>query len=97
MGQGGRNLLPPDIRHDHLAPQLPCCCCLQSGIRSDYRSGGFASTRIVLGLVPERMAAFPPIAEVSLAPGRAEPAPVIHHAPGENLEHVDVALIDSAA
>jgi DNA-binding XRE family transcriptional regulator len=33
----------------------------------------------------------------SLAPGLAEPAPVIHYAPGENLEHVDVALIDSAA
>jgi hypothetical protein len=26
----------------------------------------------------------------------ADPAPVIHYAPGENLEHVDVALIDSA-
>jgi phosphatidylserine/phosphatidylglycerophosphate/cardiolipin synthase-like enzyme len=26
----------------------------------------------------------------------AEPAPVIHYAPGENLEHVDVALIDRA-
>jgi hypothetical protein len=26
----------------------------------------------------------------------ADPAPVIHHAPGENLEHVDVALIDRA-
>src|ERR1700730_6508881 len=32
----------------------------------------------------------------SLAPGRAEPAPVIHYAPVENLEHVDVALIDRA-
>jgi phosphatidylserine/phosphatidylglycerophosphate/cardiolipin synthase-like enzyme len=30
----------------------------------------------------------------SLAPCCAEPAPVIHYAPGENLEHVDVALID---
>ena len=29
-------------------------------------------------------------------PCRAEPAPVIHYAPGENLEHVDVALIDRA-
>jgi phosphatidylserine/phosphatidylglycerophosphate/cardiolipin synthase-like enzyme len=28
------------------------------------------------------------------APGRADPA--IHYAPAENLEHVDVALIDSA-
>ena len=32
----------------------------------------------------------------SLAPGRAEPAPVIHYAPGENLEHIDVDLIDRA-
>jgi phosphatidylserine/phosphatidylglycerophosphate/cardiolipin synthase-like enzyme len=32
----------------------------------------------------------------SLAPGRADPAPVIHYAPIENLEHVDVALIDRA-
>jgi phosphatidylserine/phosphatidylglycerophosphate/cardiolipin synthase-like enzyme len=32
----------------------------------------------------------------SLAPGRAEPAPAIHYAPVENLEHVDVALIDRA-
>jgi hypothetical protein len=29
-------------------------------------------------------------------PCRADPAPVIHYAPAENLEHVDVALIDSA-
>jgi steroid delta-isomerase len=29
-------------------------------------------------------------------PCRAEPAPVIHYAPTENLEHVDVALIDRA-
>jgi hypothetical protein len=27
---------------------------------------------------------------------RADPAPVIHYAPTENLEHVDVELIDSA-
>ena len=33
----------------------------------------------------------------SLAPCLAEPAPSIHYAPGENLEHVDVALIDGAA
>jgi hypothetical protein len=32
----------------------------------------------------------------SLAPCGADLAPVIHYAPGENLEHVDVALIDSA-
>ena len=29
-------------------------------------------------------------------PCRADPAPVIHYAPAENLEHVDVALIDRA-
>jgi hypothetical protein len=28
--------------------------------------------------------------------GTAYPAPVIHYAPGENLEHVDVDLIDRA-
>jgi phosphatidylserine/phosphatidylglycerophosphate/cardiolipin synthase-like enzyme len=27
---------------------------------------------------------------------RADPAPIIHYAPAENLEHIDVALIDSA-
>jgi phosphatidylserine/phosphatidylglycerophosphate/cardiolipin synthase-like enzyme len=33
----------------------------------------------------------------SLAPPCcADPAPVIHYAPGENLEHADVALIDRA-
>jgi hypothetical protein len=32
----------------------------------------------------------------SLAPGKADPAPVIHYAPAESLEHVDVALIDRA-
>jgi phosphatidylserine/phosphatidylglycerophosphate/cardiolipin synthase-like enzyme len=32
----------------------------------------------------------------SLVPGAADPAPAIHYAPGENLEHVDVALIDGA-
>ena len=32
----------------------------------------------------------------SLAPCCADPAPVIHYAPVENLEHVDVALIDHA-
>jgi phosphatidylserine/phosphatidylglycerophosphate/cardiolipin synthase-like enzyme len=29
-------------------------------------------------------------------PSRANPAPSIHYAPAENLEHVDVALIDAA-
>jgi phosphatidylserine/phosphatidylglycerophosphate/cardiolipin synthase-like enzyme len=29
-------------------------------------------------------------------PGVADPTPIIHYAPAENLEHVDVALIDGA-
>jgi hypothetical protein len=33
----------------------------------------------------------------SLAPCHADPAPVIHYAPAENLEHIDVALIDRAS
>ena len=32
----------------------------------------------------------------SLSPCAADPAPAIHYAPAENLEHVDVALIDRA-
>ena len=32
----------------------------------------------------------------SLAPCCADPAPIIHYAPTENLEHIDVALIDRA-
>ena len=32
----------------------------------------------------------------SLSPCTADPAPAIHYAPAENLEHVDVALIDRA-
>ena|ERR1700758_840663 len=27
---------------------------------------------------------------------RADPAPTVHYAPGENLEHIDVELIDAA-
>jgi phosphatidylserine/phosphatidylglycerophosphate/cardiolipin synthase-like enzyme len=30
------------------------------------------------------------------ATSRADPAPTIHYAPAETLEHVDVALVDSA-
>ena len=38
-----------------------------------------------------------PAAIASLAPPCcADPAPIIHYAPGENLEHIDVALIDRA-
>jgi hypothetical protein len=32
----------------------------------------------------------------SLAPCSPDPAPIVHYAPAENLEHVDVALIDGA-
>jgi phosphatidylserine/phosphatidylglycerophosphate/cardiolipin synthase-like enzyme len=32
----------------------------------------------------------------SLTPCHADPAPIIHYAPTENLEHVDIALIDRA-
>jgi phosphatidylserine/phosphatidylglycerophosphate/cardiolipin synthase-like enzyme len=32
----------------------------------------------------------------ALATGAADPAPIIHYAPGENVEHFDVALIDRA-
>ena len=32
----------------------------------------------------------------SFSPCAADPAPAIHYAPAENLEHVDVALIDRA-
>ena len=32
----------------------------------------------------------------SLTPCCADPAPVIHFAPAENLEHINVALIDRA-
>jgi phosphatidylserine/phosphatidylglycerophosphate/cardiolipin synthase-like enzyme len=31
-----------------------------------------------------------------IVPAYADPAPVIHYAPGENLERIDVALIDTA-
>jgi len=32
----------------------------------------------------------------SFSPCAADPAPAIHYAPAENLEHIDVALIDRA-
>ena len=37
-----------------------------------------------------------PILALPASPCSADPAPVIHYAPAENLEHVDVALIDRA-
>jgi phosphatidylserine/phosphatidylglycerophosphate/cardiolipin synthase-like enzyme len=33
---------------------------------------------------------------VAVAPCLADPAPAIHYAPAENLEHLDVTLIDQA-
>jgi len=33
---------------------------------------------------------------ISISACRADPAPVIHYTPVENLEHADVALIDQA-
>jgi phosphatidylserine/phosphatidylglycerophosphate/cardiolipin synthase-like enzyme len=53
-----------------------------------------ASWSVSLNLLRTSVAAVLYLA--SLAPCCAEPAPVIHYAPGENLEHVDVALIDRA-
>jgi hypothetical protein len=53
-----------------------------------------ASCSVSLNLLRTSIAAILFLA--SLAPCRADPAPVIHYAPGENLEHVDVALIDRA-
>jgi phosphatidylserine/phosphatidylglycerophosphate/cardiolipin synthase-like enzyme len=53
-----------------------------------------ASSSVSLNLLRTSIAALLFLA--SLAPGLADPAPVIHYAPIENLEHVDVALIDSA-
>jgi phosphatidylserine/phosphatidylglycerophosphate/cardiolipin synthase-like enzyme len=53
-----------------------------------------ASWSVSLNLLRTSIAALLFLA--SLAPGLADPAPVIHYAPIENLEHVDVALIDSA-
>ncbi|WP_051952898.1 hypothetical protein [Methylocapsa aurea] len=48
-----------------------------------------------------RVSAFPVSVGVglilaSLAAGFAEQPPIIHYAPAENLEHIDVALIDQA-
>src|SRR3984893_3829771 len=36
------------------------------------------------------------IAAILFLAGKAEPAPAIHYAPAENLEHIDVVLIDRA-
>jgi hypothetical protein len=36
------------------------------------------------------------LAVAPLTPCCADPAPVIHYAPAENLERIDVALIDGA-
>ena len=53
-----------------------------------------ASWSVSLNLLRTSIAAV--LLLVSLAPCSADPPPVIHYAPVENLEHVDVALIDRA-
>ena len=52
------------------------------------------SGAVALNLLRASLTAVPFLA--SLAPCCADPAPIIHYAPGENLEHIDVALIDRA-
>ena len=47
--------------------------------------------RAVIGLLPSLT-----LSLISISACRADPAPVIHYAPVENLEHADVALIDQA-
>src|SRR5580700_56894 len=54
-----------------------------------------ASRSVSLNLLRTSIAAVLLLASLAL-PCCADPAPVIHYAPGENLEHVDVALIDRA-
>jgi phosphatidylserine/phosphatidylglycerophosphate/cardiolipin synthase-like enzyme len=63
--------------------------------RRDRRISQFRHGCAVAGTV-SRLALTAGIFLVSLAPCAADPAPVIHYAPGENLEHVDLALIDGA-
>jgi hypothetical protein len=36
------------------------------------------------------------LTSLSGSAAHADPAPVIHYAPAENLEHIDVALIDGS-
>ena len=47
--------------------------------------------RAVIGLLPSLT-----LSLISISACRADPAPVIHYASVENLEHADVALIDQA-
>jgi phosphatidylserine/phosphatidylglycerophosphate/cardiolipin synthase-like enzyme len=54
-----------------------------------------ASWSVSLNLLRTSVAAFLLLASLA-APCWADPPPIIHYAPGENLEHVDVALIDRA-
>lgn len=54
---------------------------LRAMTRLKVRAGSFVTIVVVLA---------------SLSPCGADPAPAIHYAPVENLEHVDVALIDQA-
>jgi phosphatidylserine/phosphatidylglycerophosphate/cardiolipin synthase-like enzyme len=52
-----------------------------------------AQTRRVTGFRPMRCSS---VAKTSMVPAYAGPAPVIHYAPAENLEHIDVEVIDGA-
>jgi phosphatidylserine/phosphatidylglycerophosphate/cardiolipin synthase-like enzyme len=60
--------------------------------RGDAKAGGQGWERQLLSLFRASLTTFLVLAP--LAPCGADPAPVIHYAPEENLEHVDVALID---
>ena len=63
---------------------MPCQCraqgCPTAAGPTEYR-GAYIAACLLLA---------------TLTPCSADPAPVIHCAPGENLEHIDVALIDRA-
>ena len=56
-----------------------------------WRSGPGAINGEPVPRFPNRSLLF-----ASLTPCCADPAPAIHYAPIENLEHIDVALIDGA-
>jgi phosphatidylserine/phosphatidylglycerophosphate/cardiolipin synthase-like enzyme len=62
----------------------------------EYRPTARASTRKLSNCAPPEPKRFCGLLLAPLAPTSADPAPAIHYAPAENLEHVDVALIDGA-
>ena len=78
-----------------------CCATVTSPLfdPSPHSHGAISATRsgpgvATLNLFRTSLIAVPFLA--SLAPCSADPAPVTHSAPAENLEHVDEALIDRA-